>query len=142
MKAPKGSPVRKELAKNTAATIIMFIIGVALCCLNSLLGGFGMVIGGLFILMGFGCIGQVGSIKRSHCPECGMKYNYEDDVEWRVGEVITSDRKQEANVEIACECANCGHVTEFEKKFTVATIDNQGNVKETNLESSIRKFFK
>lgn len=80
-------------------------------------------------------------IKRSFCPNCGEKYNYQNDVSWEVSDVETNDKKQVARVEFECTCHECGHTTEFAEKFVTATIDENGKIRNNNIQDQAKKYF-
>ena len=80
-------------------------------------------------------------IRRSYCPHCGEKYDYEEDVSWECTNVVTGDREQTAELEICCSCDNCGEETVFTKSFKTASVDSQGRIKEYNLQNEVRKYF-
>lgn len=45
-------------------------------------------------------------------------------------------------VDIECTCSNCGKTTSFTQKFTVGRIDDKGNYHESDINSSVKKFFR
>ena len=143
------TPRKKALMKNTIATIVWFLIGVVVAVIGVMnadmtdWGGFVAAIGALLIIFALSSGGQTKKrIKRSYCPECGEKYDYNDDVEYVVSEEIEKNTSIEAVVDFECTCGNCGNSTEFTEKFTIASIDKNGNVVYKNLGTEAKKYFK
>ena len=109
----------------------------------AVIGVFGAIAGIVFLVIG---TQKAGRVKRSFCPECSRKYDYEDDVSWEELDERTESSSDGSgrlisNVEINCLCENCGNSITFTKKFTIARVDKNGRVQRYNLGSQIRKFF-
>ncbi len=142
------TPRKKALRKNTIATIVWFLIGLAVAIVGVMnadttdWGGFVAAIGALLIIFALSSSAKTKKqIKRSYCPNCGAKYDYNDDVEYQVSEEIQKQASIEAVVEFECTCGNCGNTTEFTEKFTIASIDKNGNVVYKNLGIEAKKYF-
>lgn len=101
-----------------------------------------LIIAGISFLFMIGAIIDKGKVKRSYCPYCGEPYDYEDDIEWDVSDVITDSKKRTATVQFNCTCSECGKETSFSKKLTVASLDNNGKLTEYNIYDLARKCFK
>ena len=85
---------------------------------------------------------EIKKIKRSFCPYCGKKYDYDTEIEWEVADITEKDTSHVAAVDFTCHCGDCGQDHEFTAKFTVASVDKEGRVKQHNINNSIRKYFK
>ena len=106
----------------------------------------------LGIALGFaGLVGLITSlfmvserkqIKRSHCSNCGKKFDYEDDVSWELLSTRTTDSNKYANMDVICECSECGEVKNFQMEITIASIDKNGNLHQQSVEGTMRKYFK
>ena len=143
------TPREEALKKNKLALLIMVVITIVSAILSIVselilpnLAVVFLVVSLLGIILIFAGFYERKKIKRSYCPYCGLKYNYEEDVSWIVSNVTTTDKNQKANVHFECGCKNCGKTTEFYQSFTVAFIDNQGNIKENNIKELAKKYFK
>ena len=118
------------------------------------------IIGILFILAGAGIIAYLKFTwtiqnKRNFCAQCGTRINYQDGVSWEVIEVNDKDcsvnpnstskqvcRKRIATVEFTCTCLKCGEEKTFTKNFTIAEWYTNGTLKEYNLDSMAKGYFK
>ena len=80
-------------------------------------------------------------IKRSYCPHCGEKYDYEDDIAWEVSNVTIFNSDKRADVKFQCVCANCGEETFFTKNFKIAYFQN-GKYIEKNIRTEAKNYFK
>ncbi len=98
----------------------------------------------IFIIIGIVKFVSAVNLSRRICPECGAKYTY-DDIEYHETNSYTTSTSSTAsskvNVRFLCHCPNCGKVHEYERKYTDARIDAQGNYHSTNVEEEIRKFY-
>lgn len=144
---------RDTKLKSAKLGVTVGIIIVAVCVIIMLLPIPDEVKGFLFlpavagagVIIGF--VSEKERIMRSYCPECGKKYDYENDVAWVETEENTRSGSNgetaslEATVEFTCTCENCGNQTSFSKKFTIARVDKDGNVKRSNLKDLARKYF-
>lgn len=88
------------------------------------------------------CANDRKRIKRTYCPECGEKYDYDEDIEWEVEDVVTGEKREEATIEVECCCGNCENERSFRVKMTTAYFDANGNLKENNLYNQMKKYFK
>ncbi len=81
--------------------------------------------------------------KRSTCKKCKTRLNYENDISWTVTEeyITTDNRRKIAKVDFETVCSKCGYSKRFMKEYTIARIDNNGNLREFNLKALIRKDF-
>lgn len=137
------TPLKKALKQNAIVTWIFVGIAVVLLVLYLILTNLWLMGGFLFVLLAvFGGVHDRKRIRRSYCPNCEEQYDYENDVSWECSNVVTTNTKQKADVEIQCLCRNCGHVTQFTKNFQTAELDTLGRVKEYNLYNLVRKYFK
>lgn len=157
--AENMTSLKRALKKNTGLLIGLFVTGVVALVVGLILGG-DTIIGAICcfvalvgILGGFLSIGEYKKIKNQHCPVCGSKYNYSNDISWEEISRETKEHTQTTSptgvsesiisvVEVTCTCAHCGDEKTFNKKFTVAQILNNGQVKKHNLHNLIRKYFK
>ncbi len=87
--------------------------------------------------------------KRSKCSNCGVQYNYDNDIAWRVSDTKTSrgffsSPKAVARVDIACRCSKCGTIKNISRKYKYAEY-RKGifgeSVKEKNMDDLVRKDF-
>ena len=143
------TPREKALAKNRTLTIIFLLItiGLAMFGIISFLAGQGysiiVLLVDLFsISIPVAFIIERLRLRRIYCPHCREKFDYETDVGWEVSGVETKGNKSVAIVAIECTCSNCGETPSFTEKFTVGRIDDKGNYHESNINSSVRKFFR
>lgn len=104
--------------------LIVFIVGIA-----------------AFIAIVLVCV-EAAKKKRSKCKKCKTQYDFDRDIEYSVENTYTEGNRQYATVAFCCHCPNCGAQNRFTRKYTVASIDNQGNIKENNLSVLIRRDFK
>lgn len=96
---------------------------------------------GLLMILGtiYGGYDMMQRIKRSYCPACGKRYDYEEDIAWDVGEVVETDKKVTATVDFECKCQACEKTTEFSKKFVISRYDEQ---KKKWVDSNIKQLAK
>ncbi len=139
----------KALKKNKTAIIVLILIAAISFAGGGILisftdfGGFVIVFAAIIFIAAIATIADRVRIKRSYCPYCGKKYDYEEDIAWETDNVsIENDSKQVATLDFECTCSACGKTTTFSKKFTIGQFDNQGNYKEYNVKSLARKYFK
>ena len=104
---------------------------------------FGLIfIGILFPLLAYCYLSGLRGIKRSFCPSCGKKYNYNTDIAWEVASEEEKERSIVAYVDVECACRECGQVSSFTVKRTTATMDPKtGRVKQYNIQNSMKKYF-
>ena len=158
--------MKELLEKNKKGTIIGCLIadGIISVLISAIVllegGGFGDVVTTVIIvsLLSFATgyfiyKGENERIKRSFCPNCETKYDYEDDVSWEVTQENVSYPKSNSSssndvyarrtavLEFSCECSCCGHVTGFSKNFEIAVQYNNGNIREKNIRTEARKYF-
>ena len=95
-------------------------------------------------------------VKRCFCPECGEKYDYNNDVEWEVSEIEIKEQKNTnsksytkkivgiriEHVDVECHCANCGATNSFSHKFRTVEVYDDGQVNVKNIQSIVKKNFK
>lgn len=92
-------------------------------------------------MLGFVILDRI-RISRIHCPHCGQKYDYDNDVEWHEADSTIYDKKSVSTIEFKCTCSECGKTTTFSKRFTTSSFDSNGNLKHTSCDSNARKYFK
>lgn len=130
----------KKLKRGTIAALILGAIGIVFQVVPTL-----QAFGGFFFVPAVGILVYTTMQKKrvncSFCPNCGKKYDYETDISWEELERNSTEKSVKAKVEFECSCSNCGHVNEFTKEFTVATLDPNGNIKHHNISSLARKYF-
>ena len=146
------TPREKALADNKKYTIIIIIVAIVSAILSIVfdkidgdeMGVAAMIFMWVFLL-GLGGVVLILSdkkrIKRSYCPYCGEKYDYEEDVAWEVSNVTVSNNDKKADVEFQCVCSNCGEETTFTKNFRVAYFQN-GKYVEKNIQVEAKRYFK
>lgn len=99
--------------------------------------GFLFLAGALYTY--FNCMQRV---KRSFCPECGRKYDYEDDIAWGVSDEVETQDKVTAMVEFECTCSHCGKNVNFRKNFVISRYDKQKNAWiNSNITQLAKKYF-
>ncbi len=156
-KNTKGkTPREKALAENKKITLILgliTIVMIGITCLFSVLESQheSEIASTIYVISLFATFifivltGVVNSdkkrIKRSYCPYCGEKYDYETDVSWEVTNVTISNNDKKADVDFECECSNCGEETRFTKNFKIAYFQN-GNYVEKDIQVEAKKYFK
>lgn len=84
---------------------------------------------------------------RTTCKSCANVYDYDEDVEWEIIHTGTSsnnhgEAKEKATVAFTCTCPSCGTVRKFNKTFTTAKVDSNGNYSDNNIDTLIEKFMK
>ena len=136
------TPLKQILKKNKIITWICIGITALFIVLQCVLGGYwiaGSIFGGIMI---YGSVVVNGKlIRRSFCPSCEEKYDYQNDVAWECTHVETTARKQKADVEVECTCHACGHKTAFKERFVTGEVDEFGAVQEYSLYDLVRKHF-
>ena len=151
----KKKPVTRERIKVWITFgVATVILGIIPCFL---LFPIGILFSGICMLMLLfvWLPASLKKVKRCFCPECGEKYDYDNDVEWEVSEIeikekITnpkSDRKQLAgirieHVDVECHCANCGATNSFSHKFRTGEVYDDGQVNVKNIQIIVKKYFK
>lgn len=83
-------------------------------------------------------------IMRSFCAKCSRHFDYEDDVAWEELKHYTEGEKTvrlKSKVAFKCYCRRCGNVASFTATFTIASVDSNGNKKESNIRTLARKHF-
>ena len=155
----KNKPVTKAKRKVWISFGILTIVFVAISALISLFLHpiFGVAFGGIceIVLLIVWIPSELKRVKRCFCPECGEKYNYNNDVEWEVSEIEikekntnpNSDRKQIAGIRIEhidaeCHCRKCGATNSFSHKFRTGVVYDNGQVKVDNIQIIVKKYFK
>ncbi len=135
------TPREKALSKNKKLIIIISLVAIAFC-----VGGIfvpGLILVGLIVALLLTTeFYERKKIKRSYCPTCGNKYEYETDVSWDTLSVITKNTTRESRLRFNCTCSICGNKTEFAQSFTTASIDKNGNLVEYNIYDRAKKYFK
>lgn len=76
------------------------------------------------------------------CKACGQRLDFDTDVDYDIADVIETDKSVVDVVEFHTECSNCGHEHDFSKKFTVGTVDKNGNSHYKDVDTLIKKMFK
>ncbi len=144
---------KKEKSKAIAIMSVGFAIGGALLITGvATLGTLVeiacialIIVGAVFLLLGYIGFGILKKVKRSFCPKCHAQYIYNDDVEWFEADRTVGDRKVDATLDITCVCHECGHEKQFTKKVEIARIvkDSAGNeqIREHNVEHLARRLF-
>lgn len=148
-----------QIQKDKCKKIMIAGAIVAACALIILIIGAALTVDALRAIGIFGILGAIISVwvgydrlekvKRSYCPACGKKFDYENDVSWEETEENEKTNSSsssttatlEATVEVQCHCANCGNSIEFTKKFIIAKMDKDGKVTRKNLRTEVRKYF-
>lgn len=137
------TPLKKALRLNTIISLILAGIGLTLVVLYLVLGQLWLLAVGLIVILSvFGNMSDRKRIRRSHCPGCEEQYDYDNDVAWECSNVVTTDKKQKADVEIVCRCSRCATATQFTKTFVTGEVNTLGQIKEYNLYNLVRKYFK
>ena len=137
----------REKAKrgNLILFIVMLLIGIVAIVLDLvvfsstivLIIGIVFVVGAIYIFFSTNT-----AIKRSFCPKCNTKYNYNEDIEWEEVNEIETESKVVGTVEFVCHCPNCHEEQTFTKKFTLSYYnEKKGEWKDNNLETLTRKYF-
>lgn len=140
------TPRKKALLKHDIFTLFVFISAILAIAFS---GGkvFLILLGMLFILVTISMLFIIRKqISDQYCPKCGVKYIYEDDVEWEVAEEsFSSDAntvRKNVKVEFTCTCHQCEHTRSFVRSFQVGKMERQsGRTQIGNLENIIRKRF-
>lgn len=146
------NPREKALADNKKFSLVFLIVAIISGILSIVIdkidgdemGIFAMIFMWIFLLSCLLSIAGVADrkrVKRSYCPYCGEKYDYEEDVAWEVLNVTVSNNNKKADVEFQCVCSNCGEETAFTKNFTIAYFQN-GKYVEKNIQTEAKKYFK
>ena len=78
---------------------------------------------------------------RTHCPKCGYKYDYENDVAHHVNKNWDDGKKAYVLLDFECECRKCGHEIKFKEKYVTQEVRN-GRVVEHDVLGQIRRYFK
>lgn len=139
------TPRKKALLKHDIFTLFVFISAILAIAFS---GGkvFLILLGMFFILVTITMLILRKHIADQYCPKCGVKYVYEDDVEWEVvEESFSSDAntvRKNVKVEFTCTCHQCEHTRSFVRSFQVGKMERQsGRTQIGNLENIIRKRF-
>ena len=162
--APKQQAMKKLKAEFGIGLSVIVVFIAAFIALSFILSDFEWafifnILAGFLVLSFFVVLFILPSekkrIDRIYCPVCGEKYDYNNDVAWEVGEIsVNSDMRaysynskkevasKNATVSFSCVCHKCGNHTNFSQKMKVASLDNQGNLKNFNLDTECRKYFK
>lgn len=155
----KKKPVTRAKRKVWISLGILTIVFAALSVLISMFlhPVFGLAFGGIceIVALIVWLPSELKRVKRCFCPECGEKYNYNNDVEWEVSDVEikekstnpNSDKKQVAGVRIEhieaeCTCSKCGANSCFSHKFRTGVVYDNGQVKVQNIQTIVKKYFK
>lgn len=146
------TPREKALFDNKIGSLIALIIAIVSAILSIVFdkidgdetGTLAMIFLWVFLL---GCMFAIfivadrKRVKRSYCPYCGEKYDYQEDVAWEVSNVTVSNNDKKADVEFQCVCSNCGEETSFTKNFRIAYFQN-GKYVEKNIQTEAKRYFK
>lgn len=146
------TPREKALAENKKYSLILLIVTIVSAILSIVfdkidgdeMGVAAMIFMWVFLVGGLLTIAVFADkkrVKRSYCPYCGEKYDYEEDVAWEVSNVTVSNNDKKADVEFQCVCSNCGEETTFTKNFRIAYFQN-GKYVEKNIQAEAKKYFK
>jgi rubredoxin len=142
------TPRKKALRKLTVLSIISIALMIASAVLFALLSetqsyaGVFIVTAIIFLIVFVVSCVKHTQVIRSTCSECGEFYVYDTDVDAELNNVKTNAKNQTANVRFDCTCHNCGKSKTFYKEFTIASIDNNGNVTQHDLRTLARRYFK
>lgn len=119
------------------AAIILLAVQNDTC---SIIAFFSFCFSAFFI---FAALAVFNNANKLYCKHCEEKYDY-DHVRWQVEETFTNSQGniKYANVDFEIVCPHCGQTREYTKKYEIARIDENGHLRETNLENKIRKQFK
>ena len=82
--------------------------------------------------------------KRSCCRNCGVKFDYENDIEWSVTSTYVKNNSMYQKVRILCHCPNCGETKEMYKEIRIAGndgVNGSGHFRHYDLENQIRHMF-
>lgn len=78
---------------------------------------------------------------RSTCKNCKHFYDYDRDIEWHETGRTNDGKTIKSQVSVKCTCDNCGEVKQFSKSMILRMVDNNGIVKDCNLEDQMRALF-
>lgn len=125
--------------------LIMGIIAVTLTIVGFAVENL-VILGFIGLLMIAGTIyggrDTMQRLKRSYCPACGKRYDYEEDIAWEVSEVVENDKQVTAMVEFECKCQSCEKTTDFRKKFVISRYDAQKNRwVDSNIKQLAKRYF-
>ena len=136
---PKKKCLRIAFILIAVAAVFVIVAVCAFTIFNSALIG---IIAGLLALMlfvlGFSYLKDASCL---YCPKCGEKYNY-DNVSWAVNNTTEKERRVVAEVDFEVRCSHCGAEREYTRNYTIATVDDNGKVRNYNLKDILRKQFK
>lgn len=136
---PKKKCLRTAFILIAVAVAFVIVAVCAFTIFNSALIG---IIAGFLALMlfvlGFSYLSDARCL---YCPKCGEKYNY-DNVSWAVNNTTEKERRVVAEVDFEVRCSHCGAEREYTRNYTIATVDDNGKVRNYNLKDIIRKQFK
>ncbi|MGN0811995.1 MAG: hypothetical protein ACI4MQ_00595 [Candidatus Coproplasma sp.] len=97
------------------------------------------------LVIAIGVVGGIFFYKqiqfRSTCKNCKQFYDYDRDIEWHETGRTNDGKTIKSQVAIKCTCDNCGAVKQFSKSMILRMVDNNGNVKDCNLEDQMRALF-
>ena len=154
-KKPVEKAKRKVWISFGIITIIFAVISVLMSRFG--LSFLGVAFGGIceFVLLIVWLPSELKRVKRCFCPECGEKYDYNNDIEWEVSEIEikekntnpNSTQKQIAGIRIEhidaeCYCSYCGTTNNFSHKFRTGVVYDNGQVKVENIQIIVKKYFK
>lgn len=142
----KEKQLKQKAKKENLLTFIIITVIAAVCLI---VGGifetlrFLFFFGGLLVIIALGVyISGVIRIKRSFCPYCGAKYDYESDISWVESSRIDSENQVESIVDFECSCPDCGKETAFSKKFVIMQYDKNKNKWTTfNIRDKAKNYF-
>ena len=147
MVEPNFTERKKAMKKTLLEYIIAYVVVCGIFILADLLilrdVVFGLVIAAImFPIIVYIYLSELRGIKRSFCPHCGKKYDYNADIEWEVSSEEEKERSIVAYVDVECSCTECGETNSFTVKRTTATVDPKtGRVKQYNIQNSMKKYF-
>ena len=93
------------------------------------------------IVAGIVTLTELNRRKTISCAKCKTRFDFETDVTYDEVESINDGKSNVAKIEFDCICKQCGANKIFTKKFTIASVDKEGNVKRNNVERNIKKYF-
>lgn len=155
----KQTPKTLEEAKQKTKNFFILIGAITavfsiLCCFLHILFGVIVAVGSAgFLLFLYSKENQKN--KRNFCPNCGVRIDYENGVEWGVTGYEDKEytpnansnnkqviKKRIATVEFTCTCTECGETKSFTQKYDAIVWYDNNTKKENNIETMAKNYFK
>ena len=157
MEEKKKNDFSKAKARTWLVAAIFAAIGVGLAVVGLIFNPYiGIFIGAITVItLLVWTPGEFKRVRRNFCRECEAKYDYANNVEWEVTDVIIKEKKLNPNatgrqvagqrtevVDVRCVCPDCGAEQNFTVKFQTGVVYDDGTVKKKNIETLVKKYFK